>query len=86
MKRKTFKTQEKPLMTAKEPATVYQTKVSATSDWNPNVPFHGTQEEWWEHFHGIEAGPFFTLEESNKKFEKWKKEFLESRSFIVKNS
>ena len=82
MKRKNLKTSEKPLMTAKEPATVYQTKVSATSfssDWNPNVPFHGTQEEWWEHFHRIEEGEFMTIEEADKEFEIWKKKFLASR-------
>jgi lysophospholipase L1-like esterase len=26
--------------------------------WNPNVPFYGTQEEWWKHFHSIEEEEF----------------------------
>jgi hypothetical protein len=46
--------------------------------WNPNVPFHGTQEEWWEHFHKIEEGNFMTIEEADKKFEAWKTNFLTS--------
>ena len=41
---------------------------------NPNVPFHGTQEEWWEHFRCIEEGPFYTIEEADREFELWKKE------------
>jgi len=64
-----------------DPATVYQTAASETASfdsWNPNVPFHGTQEEWWEHFHKIEEGHFSTWEEHQKKFNAWKKEYLAS--------
>jgi hypothetical protein len=64
------------------PAVSYQTatsEISAQNEWNPNVPFHGTQEEWWEHFHRIEEGNFMTLEEFDHKFEAWKKNFLASR-------
>ena len=51
----------------------------ASSDcWNPNVPFVGTQEEWWEHFHEIEQGEFMTWEEHKKKFNAWKQEYLAS--------
>ena len=43
-----------------------------TSDkWNPNIPFHGTQEEWWEHFHRIEEGPFFPVSEVHQRISKW---------------
>ena len=41
--------------------------------------FHGTQEEWWEHFHRIEEGPFYTIEEANEEFKIWKEKFLASR-------
>ena len=52
---------------------------SSSNSWNPNVPFIGTQEEWWEHFHQIEQGKFITWEEHKKKFNAWKKEYLTSR-------
>jgi hypothetical protein len=48
------------------PTVSYQTvtyRVSVQNEWNPNVPFHGTQEEWWEHFHRIEEGEFFPVSE-----------------------
>jgi len=81
--------EEAPLIAA-EPAVAYQRtaplmpfekeKDFSTSDrWNPNVPFHGTQDEWWEHFHRIEEGEFMSIEEADKEFELWKKEFLASR-------
>jgi len=82
MSRKTYKTPENAPMTADEPAVVYRAKNSKTSSsnaWNPNVPFHGTQEEWWEHFHRIEEGHFTSLEEANREFDAWKKEYLASR-------
>ena len=70
-------------MTVCEPAVAYgrgvADNVSVTGDWNPNVPFHGTQEEWWEHFHRIEEGNFDTWEEHQKKFYTWKKNFLANR-------
>ena len=50
--------------------------IDAKNNWNPNVPFIGTQEEWWEHFHQIEKGEFMTWEEHKKKFNAWKKEYL----------
>ena len=53
--------------------------VSTSKKWNPNVPFHCTQEEFTEHIHSIERGNFMTIEEADKKFEAWKKEFLASR-------
>jgi len=56
-----------------------QQKHCSSDEWNPNVPFHGTQEEWWEHFHQIEQGKFMTIEEADKKFEAWRKKLLASR-------
>ena len=54
-------------------------KKSSSDRWNPNVPFIGTQEEWWEHFHQIEKGEFTPLKEANREFEAWKKEYLANR-------
>jgi hypothetical protein len=88
MQKKMYKTSEKKPVTVDEPAVVYpcrdaachiSTETSSFNRWNPNVPFHGTQEEWWEHFHRIEKGNFTPLEEANREFEIWKKEFLASR-------
>ena len=65
-----------------EPAVAYRQRVvetSSSNNWDPNVPFHGTQEEWWEHFHRIEEGEFMTLEEFDHKFETWKKKYLASK-------
>jgi len=79
MARKSFQTSEKEPIKVVEPLVEYDTTVSefSTSDkWNPNVPFHGTQEEWWDHFHQIEQGNFMSLEECNKRFDAWKKEYL----------
>jgi hypothetical protein len=33
----------------------------------------------WNHFHRIEEGKFTPLEEADREFEIWKKEFLASR-------
>ena len=66
-------------MTVEEQAIAYQTKIAETpifDKWNPNVPFHGTQEEWWEHFHLIEKGNFTPLDEANREFEIWKRKYL----------
>ena len=82
MPKRSYKIQENAPMTVNEPAAVYKTAVSEVSSsdrWNPNVPFHGTQEEWWEHFHRIEEGEFMTLEEFDRKFEVWKKEYLANK-------
>jgi hypothetical protein len=77
------KTKEKEPMTVNEPVVSYQTTRAKTSlsdnSWDPNVPFCGTQEEWWEHFHRIEEGEFTPWEEHQKKFETWKTKYLASR-------
>ena len=82
MPTKSYNIQEDAPMTVAEPAVAYR-KITSVDEpcnqWNPNVPFHGTQEEWWEHFHRIEEGPFYTIEEANEEFEIWKKKLLASR-------
>jgi len=85
MPKKLYKTSESEScnsMNLNEPVATYQRKVVKTSPsikWNPNVPFHGTQEEWWEHFHRIEEGGFMTLDEFDHKFETWKREYLANK-------
>ena len=76
MAKRTYQTPENESMSVGEPEVAYRTKVLSSNSWNPNVPFHGTQEEWWEHIRRIEAGNFETWEEHQKKFYAWKKEFL----------
>ena len=71
-------TESEPI-TINEPAVAYRTKASSSDKWNPNVPFHCTQEEFLEHIHRIEAGEFTPLEEAEKEFEAWEKEFLARR-------
>jgi hypothetical protein len=70
--------------TVNEPVVAYQRRPSSvrnsSSDkWNPNVPFHCTQEEFLEHIHRIEQGEFMTIEEADREFEAWRKDFLASR-------
>jgi hypothetical protein len=82
MQNKPYKNPENTPTTLNEPAVAYRranVESSSSGKWNPNVPFHGTQEEWWEHFHRIEEGEFMTLEEFDRKFETWKKEYLASK-------
>jgi len=74
-----YKTLKSEPMIVNEPAVAYGAMVveAASSDkWNPNIPFHGTQEEWWEHFHRIEQGNFMTIEEADEEFEIWKQQLL----------
>ena len=52
---------------------------SSSNNWNPNVPFIGTQEEWWEHFRQIEQGEFMSLEEFDQRFETWRRKLLASK-------
>jgi hypothetical protein len=82
MPKKPYKTKDDEPMTVSEPAAAYRSArvdVSSSDDWNPNVPFCGTQEEWWDHFHRIEEGHFTPWEEHEKEFEEWKKNYLASR-------
>ena len=51
-----------------------KTKASLPHDkWNPNKPFHVTQEEFWEHIHEIERGPFIPVEECFNNIRTWLK-------------
>jgi len=64
------------LNTVSESATAYQlrpatAKISSIDEWNPNVPFHGTQEEWWDHFHQIEEEYFCPVSEVHKRISQW---------------
>jgi len=78
MSKKSYKIQEESPITVGESAVAYSTQPSVSTEWNPNVPFHGTQEEWWEHIRRIEEGHFDTWEEHQKKFNAWKKKYLAS--------
>ena len=49
------------------------------SGWNPNFPVEVTHEEFMAHIRRIEAGPFFTIEEADKEFEEWRKEYHANR-------
>lgn len=42
--------------------------------WNPNKPFHVTPEEFLNHIHEIEKGPFIPVEECFKNVRVWMKE------------
>jgi len=42
-----------------------------SSKWNPNVPFHCTQEEFEEHIHSIEQGEFHPVAEAHQRISKW---------------
>ncbi|MDR0543546.1 MAG: hypothetical protein LBH19_15235 [Dysgonamonadaceae bacterium] len=71
------------IITEPEPCKVAEPTVEYVSTgsnrWNPNVPFHGTQEEWNERFQTIANGKFMSAEEFKTRFAKWKKDFLASR-------
>jgi hypothetical protein len=70
MPRKPYKTKDNAPMIAGEPVAAYQktaVETSSSNAWNPNVPFHGTQDEWWEHFHRIEAGEFYPISEVHQR-------------------
>jgi hypothetical protein len=75
MAKKTYKTGENTPETANEPAVAYQRTNSETpssgNSWNPNVPFCGTQEEWWEHFHRIEEGEFYPVSKVHQRISQW---------------
>ena len=79
MSKEIFTPAQNVAMSIAEPAVAYQSasvKTSLIESWNPNIPFHGTQEEWWEHFNRIEEGNFITLEEFDHKFEAWRMRYL----------
>ena len=79
MPTKSYHIQEDAPMTVAEPAVAYRrdaarhvsTEISSSANWDPNVPFHGTQEEWWEHFHRIEEGEFYPVAEAHQRVSEW---------------
>ena len=74
MPAKPYQILESPPMSVAEPVAAYQTataEMSFSSSWNPNVPFHGTADEWWEHFHRIEEGPFYHVSEAHQRISQW---------------
>ena len=79
MANKAYQITDDEPMTVCEPAVAYNVKTSNSDRWNPNVPIHCTQEEFWEHIHHIETGNFMTLEEFDLKFETWKTKYLASK-------
>ena len=82
MEKKSYKVPKSVPTRVGEPAVAYRSaavEISSVDKWNPNVPFYGTQEEWWAHFHRIEEGGFTPLEEANREFEEWKREYLANR-------
>ena len=78
MKDKEYQTKEKKADIAAEPKVAYVTKKPIHID--PNVPFHGTQEEFLEYIHAIEQGEFMTLDEFDRRFEAWRKEYHAKKS------
>jgi len=80
MAKKTRKSEDIASELLQESTIVYQRKKSVdVLDWNPNVPVHATQEEWWEHFHKIEKEQFTPLEIANQEFEEWRKKYFASK-------
>jgi hypothetical protein len=67
---KTYQISEPTPLSVSEPAVAYSTSPLDTK-WNPNVPFIGTQEEWREHFHRIEEGPFYPATETHQRISQW---------------
>jgi len=69
-----YKMPESEPTLVQEPAAAYGVAVAQTvfsSKWDSNVPFHGTQEEWWEHFHRIEEGEFYPASEAHQRISQW---------------
>ena len=76
MRNKPYKKPESTPATVNEPETAYSVNTTDSADkWNPNAPFHGTQEEWWEHFHKIEEGTFYPIEEVHQRILQWLKSY-----------
>ena len=75
MQRKSYKSQGNTTSAnVVEPVVGYErvgSQKSPSNSWNPNVPFIGTQEEWWEHFHQIEQGEFYPVSEVHQRISQW---------------
>ena len=87
MPEKLYKTPKNKPAIVQEPVATYcrdtaqrtVSVISTSNSWNPNVPFYGTQEEWFEHFHRIEEGEFMTIDEFDHRVETWKNKYLASK-------
>ena len=71
-----YKTSEHTPKAVREPAIAYQRRPATTAmpsadKWNPNVPFHITEEEWLEYIRQIEQGPFFPVSEVHQRISQW---------------
>jgi hypothetical protein len=74
MPSKPYKNPENTPLIVSEPAVAYQRTVAETSysnEWNPNIPVHAMQEEWWEYFHRIEEGLFHPASETHQRILQW---------------
>ena len=76
MSKKMYETPENTPKAISEPVTAYKqhqvsTGISSSDKWNPNVPFHVTEEEWMEHIRQIEAGPFSPAVEAHQRIAQW---------------
>ena len=81
MLKKSYNTSQNAPKAIGEAAVAYRADAVnslSTEGWNPNTPFHGTQEEWWEHIRQIEVGEFMTIEQADREFDLWKKKYLAS--------
>lgn len=65
--------------TATKAGRVRTTPVSPEDKWNPNKPFHVTQEELWEHIQEIEKGPFMSIENIHQKVRTWINSYQENQ-------
>lgn len=72
MKKKPYSSKDKK-STVNDSEMTYETS-STVDKWNPNKPFHGTQEEWWEHLREIEKGEFTPVEECHQRIREWLKQ------------
>jgi len=74
MQNKSYKVLKDNLITVEESAIAYQTNFTKTPeslDLSSNIPFRGTQEEWWERFQFIEKGSFFPASEVHQRIAQW---------------
>jgi len=74
MQNKSYKVLNDNQITVEESAIAYQTSFTKTPDsfkLSSNIPFHGTQEEWWERFHYIEKGTFCSVSEVHQRISQW---------------
>jgi len=49
----------------------HYSKSLSSNELNPNIPFHGTQEEWWKYFHQIEKGNFYPISDVHQRISQW---------------